>query len=447
MINSNTAATCPITQEVMEDPVVCADGHSYERSAITQWLLSRNTSPATNMPLPSKSLVPNHALRNLIAEARGVPRPTTLEEHMAVALPCRPEADGETHGADQATAAGAAAPADTGGAATDNDASDDDAPAPAPGHAGDTTRYLQPPPAPAAAVNAAAASAAAASSAAPAAGTAATAPPPSPAAAQPVDDAGTGGVGFGGGFGGGGGGRDGGAARARAAGRAAAGKNALHWAMVDGPTAEARQLRLLHAEPELAAQADQGGNLPLHYAASAGVKPAVAVACALAFPGALSWADKRGRAPLEIAELEGHRGVASVLSGLANRQRNELHDAFAAGAAEADEQLRLLRCRPELAAQRDGGGALPLHAAARAGASAAAADACARAHADGARARDDDGFYPHQLALEAGHRELAELLAAAAGLPLPAEPVNSVLAKAAAAGQTGGEWEEGSQES
>ena len=69
MINSNTAATCPITQEVMEDPVVCADGHSYERSAITQWLLSRNTSPATNMPLPSKSLVPNHALRNLIAEA------------------------------------------------------------------------------------------------------------------------------------------------------------------------------------------------------------------------------------------------------------------------------------------------------------------------------------------------------------------------------------------
>ena len=128
--------------------------------------------------------------------------------------------------------------------------------------------------------------------------------------------------------------------------------------MVDGPTAEARQLRLLHAEPELAAQADQGGNLPLHYAASAGVKPAVAVACALAFPGALSWADKRGRAPLEIAELEGHRGVASVLSGLANRQRNELHDAFAAG-AEADEQLRLLRCRPELAAQRDGGGALP----------------------------------------------------------------------------------------
>ena len=42
---------------------------------------------------------------------------------------------------------------------------------------------------------------------------------------------------------------------------------------------------------------------------------------------------------------------------------------------------------------------------------------------------------------------MAELLAAAAGLPLPAEPVNSVLAKAAAAGQTGGEWEEGSQES
>ena len=74
----------------MEDPVVCADGHSYERAAITQWLLARDTSPCTNAPLLHKNVVPNHALRNLIAEVRGVRRPITLEEHVAAATPCCP---------------------------------------------------------------------------------------------------------------------------------------------------------------------------------------------------------------------------------------------------------------------------------------------------------------------------------------------------------------------
>ena len=82
------AAICPITQEVMEDPVVCADGHSYERSAIEKWLQTKSTSPSTNAPLLHKNLVPNHALRNLIAEARGVRRPITIEQHALVATPC-----------------------------------------------------------------------------------------------------------------------------------------------------------------------------------------------------------------------------------------------------------------------------------------------------------------------------------------------------------------------
>lgn len=29
---------CPITKEMMENPVVAADGHSYEYSAIHEWL-------------------------------------------------------------------------------------------------------------------------------------------------------------------------------------------------------------------------------------------------------------------------------------------------------------------------------------------------------------------------------------------------------------------------
>ncbi|KAJ1454155.1 hypothetical protein M885DRAFT_427227, partial [Pelagophyceae sp. CCMP2097] len=56
---------CPITHEVMQDPVLAADGHSYERCAIEQWLATRDTSPLTNAPLDSKLLIPNHALKSL----------------------------------------------------------------------------------------------------------------------------------------------------------------------------------------------------------------------------------------------------------------------------------------------------------------------------------------------------------------------------------------------
>ena len=61
---------CPISLEVMEDPVMCADGHSYERSAIIEWLSTHNTSPVTNEPLEHKVVTTNHALRSLILERR-----------------------------------------------------------------------------------------------------------------------------------------------------------------------------------------------------------------------------------------------------------------------------------------------------------------------------------------------------------------------------------------
>jgi hypothetical protein len=57
---------CPITQEVMTDPVCTVDGHTYERSAITEWLRVRRTSPKTNLVLPSIQLTPNHSLRSAI---------------------------------------------------------------------------------------------------------------------------------------------------------------------------------------------------------------------------------------------------------------------------------------------------------------------------------------------------------------------------------------------
>ena len=59
---------CPVTFSVMRDPVICADGHSYEREAIVEWHLTHDTSPVTNVQLPDKTLAPNHALRNAIEE-------------------------------------------------------------------------------------------------------------------------------------------------------------------------------------------------------------------------------------------------------------------------------------------------------------------------------------------------------------------------------------------
>ena len=44
------------------------DGHSYERSAIENWLRQSQKSPKTNALLPSKMLLPNHALRGMIME-------------------------------------------------------------------------------------------------------------------------------------------------------------------------------------------------------------------------------------------------------------------------------------------------------------------------------------------------------------------------------------------
>jgi len=57
---------CPITGEIMRDPVTTADGHTFERRAIERWLLTHGSSPMTGAPLPHKQLAPAIALRQLI---------------------------------------------------------------------------------------------------------------------------------------------------------------------------------------------------------------------------------------------------------------------------------------------------------------------------------------------------------------------------------------------
>ncbi len=62
---------CPLTLEVMRNPVVTVDGHRFEESAISLWLQDHDTSPMTNQVLTSKVLIPNITLKVAI-EAAGV---------------------------------------------------------------------------------------------------------------------------------------------------------------------------------------------------------------------------------------------------------------------------------------------------------------------------------------------------------------------------------------
>lgn len=50
----------------MLDPVVAADGVTYDRSAISQWLLTSNNSPVTGAPMQQTTLTPNTAVRGYV---------------------------------------------------------------------------------------------------------------------------------------------------------------------------------------------------------------------------------------------------------------------------------------------------------------------------------------------------------------------------------------------
>jgi len=62
----NELCMCPITAEIMTDPVSTSDGFTYERAAISEWLLTKDTSPKTGAKLESKTLIPNHLVRSMI---------------------------------------------------------------------------------------------------------------------------------------------------------------------------------------------------------------------------------------------------------------------------------------------------------------------------------------------------------------------------------------------
>ncbi|KAL8494845.1 hypothetical protein ACS0TY_019141 [Phlomoides rotata] len=59
---------CPLTKEVMVDPVETPSGHTFERSAIEKWLLEKHQCPITSNPLDTSMLRPNKTLRQSVEE-------------------------------------------------------------------------------------------------------------------------------------------------------------------------------------------------------------------------------------------------------------------------------------------------------------------------------------------------------------------------------------------
>ena len=69
-IKSNTPPehfNCPISTDVMKEPVIAMDGHTYDRNSIELWFENNNTSPMTREIIDT-NLIPNYNLKSQIDE-------------------------------------------------------------------------------------------------------------------------------------------------------------------------------------------------------------------------------------------------------------------------------------------------------------------------------------------------------------------------------------------
>jgi hypothetical protein len=57
---------CPISGEIMEDPVMSPGGHTYERKYIENWIQRKGISPLTKKPLSKNDLRINFVVKNMI---------------------------------------------------------------------------------------------------------------------------------------------------------------------------------------------------------------------------------------------------------------------------------------------------------------------------------------------------------------------------------------------
>ncbi|KAL2932706.1 E3 ubiquitin-protein ligase PUB24 [Bienertia sinuspersici] len=86
---------CPISLQIMKDPVTAATGITYDRCSIERWLKAAEAvCPVTKQPLPNDQLTPNHTLRRLIqawcvangAQRIPTPKPVLCRAHLSKIL-------------------------------------------------------------------------------------------------------------------------------------------------------------------------------------------------------------------------------------------------------------------------------------------------------------------------------------------------------------------------
>ena len=70
IVNPLAYFMCPISLEIMEDPVVTPTGQTYDRQYIYEWLDISPTDPLTREPLTKDQLYPVHSLKTAIAYYR-----------------------------------------------------------------------------------------------------------------------------------------------------------------------------------------------------------------------------------------------------------------------------------------------------------------------------------------------------------------------------------------
>jgi hypothetical protein len=66
--NEEDLLLCPISQELMTDPVMTPYGHCFQRSSIEQWLEKHNTCPITGKNLEKSQLMPCYTVKAIVEE-------------------------------------------------------------------------------------------------------------------------------------------------------------------------------------------------------------------------------------------------------------------------------------------------------------------------------------------------------------------------------------------
>jgi hypothetical protein len=93
-LNIPTDFRCPLSLELMSDPVIVASGQTYERAYIQKWIDQGNTRcPKTFQTLSHKNLIPNYTVKALIAnwcEANRVPLPVPVRLESVVSTQQQP---------------------------------------------------------------------------------------------------------------------------------------------------------------------------------------------------------------------------------------------------------------------------------------------------------------------------------------------------------------------